>query len=115
LRAAATATVAGLVLVLGASAASPPITQAQSGRTFRLRVGSSATLHLADTWVWSAPRLSSRAVALTPIMYFRDPGFTAWDVRARARGTATIRSVGKPACSPCGLATRLFHVTIVVG
>ena len=115
MRAAATApTAAGLVLVLGASAA-PPITQAQSGRTYRLRVGGSATLHLVHSWAWSAPRLSSRAIELTPIMYFRDPGFTAWDIRARARGTATIRSVGTPVCSPCGLATRLFSVTIVVG
>jgi hypothetical protein len=113
--AASAAAAGGLGLVLGASAATPPITQADSGRTFRLHLGRSETLRLSSAWVWSPPRPGSRAVELTPIMYFRDPGFTAWNVRARAPGTATISSVGKPACSPCGLATRRFRVTVVVG
>ena len=52
---------------------------------------------------------------LTPVEYFVDPGFREWTIEARGRGNATIRSVGKPNCSTCALATRSFRITVAVG
>jgi hypothetical protein len=111
---------AGLALAgftaLGVSAAlRPPITQAASGKTFRLAKGETATLRLSNRWHWSQPRTSTNAVELTRVDYFTDPGFGEWLVKARARGEAVIRSVGKPNCSDCELAVRHFRVTILVG
>ena len=106
---------AALLLAIAAVAAPrPAITQAQSGKTFRLAKGGNATLRLSGRWVWTEPRVSSRAIELTPVEYFVDPGFSEWVVRARGRGTATIRSVGKPACAACKLPVHSFHVTIIV-
>jgi hypothetical protein len=108
---------AGLALSLSAAAASathPTITPARSGATFRFAKGDTAELRLPEPWDWTEPRVSSHAVALTPVLFFVDPGYREWVVTARARGTATIRSVGRPACSGCGLATRNLRVTIVV-
>jgi hypothetical protein len=104
-------------LPVGLAAAAPlepPITQAQSGKTFRLAKGDRATLRLSGRWGWSEPKVSSRAIELTPILFFRDPGYSEWQVTARARGKATIRSFGKPGCTGCGLGTRSFRVTITV-
>jgi len=58
--------------------------------------------------------MSTKAVELTPVEYFVDPGFREWTIDARQSGRATIRSTGKPNCSTCALATRSFRVTIVV-
>ena len=97
------------------AASVPRITQSQSGKTFRLAKGGRATLRLSSRWVWTQPLVSSRAIELTPVEYFVDPGYLEWEVTARARATATIRSLGKPACTGCGLSRRSFRVTIVVG
>jgi len=105
----------GLVGVLGASAASTrrPITQADSGKSFRVPRGGEATLRLSNRWHWSDPRASSGAIELTPVEYFVDPGFREWNIAARARGTVTIRAAGTPNCDAC--TARRFRVTIVVG
>jgi len=73
-----------------------PLTPAQSGRTFRLAKGGTATLRLPGGWSWTEPTASSRAVELTPVEFFVDPGYSEWKLDARARGTVTIRSVGRP-------------------
>ena len=98
---------------IAAAPARAPITQASSGKTFHLARGQSATLRLSNRWHWSEPSLSSRAVALTQVEYFIDPGFREWTIKARRRGLATIRSYGRPNCSSC--TARRFRVTIVVG
>jgi hypothetical protein len=97
------------------AAVSPPITQRSTGKTFRIAKGGSATLRLSNRWHWSTPRTSTKAVELVPVEYLIDPGFREWLIEARARGRATIRSLGRPNCSGCDLATRHFEVTIVVG
>ena len=103
---------AALVAVGASSAARSPITQAASGKVFRLTKGESATLRLSNRWHWSEPRVSTTGVELTPVEYFRDPGFREWTIDAHRIGPATIRAVGRPNCSTC--ATRRFVVTVVV-
>lgn len=105
----------GLAAVLGAAAASTrgPITQADSGKSFRVPRGGEATLRLSNRWRWSDPRASGDAIELTPVEYFVDPGFREWSIAARARGTVTIRAAGEPNCASC--TARRFRVTIVVG
>ena len=71
-------------------------------RTLRLARGRSIELRLphgADV------RASSRSVLLTPIDFFVDPGYVAWEVTGVAKGRAvlTARSAGKQ-----------FRVTLVV-
>lgn len=86
-----------------------PITQADSGKTFRVARGEAVSLRLHGPWVWKEPRLGSRAVRLTPIYYFAYPGFQEWTVKAQRLGRATVTSVGNKSG-----ATRQFRVTIVV-
>jgi hypothetical protein len=105
------AAAAALALVTAAS----PITQARSGRTFHVAPNGSLTLRLSERWLWTEPRVSSAAVVLTPVEYFRDPGFREWRVVARAPGRATIHARGTPACGGCGDSARRFAVTVVVG
>jgi hypothetical protein len=93
----------------------PPITQQSTGKTFRLAKGTTATLRLANRWLWSTPRASTKAVGLVPVEYLVDPGFREWKIEAHARGRATIRSFGTPNCRGCMLPARRFQVTIVVG
>jgi predicted secreted protein len=100
--------------VAASSAVRPPITQAASGKVVRLAKGEHATLRLSNRWRWSEPRVSTRAVELTPVEYFVDPGFREWTIEAHKSGGATIRSVGRPVCANCTLATRSFHVSVVV-
>jgi hypothetical protein len=97
-------------VALAAPVLPPPapaiVTQAQSGRTFRLARGREVSLRLAGRWAWTEPRVNGPGLELTPVLYFRDPGFSEWRVAATGRGTFTIRSVGTPA--------RRFVVTIRV-
>ena len=108
----------GLAAFVAAGASSStgrtPITQASSGKTVHLVKGGSARLRLSNHWRWSDPRVGTRAVRLTPVAYFVDPGFSEWTIEARKVGRATIRSVGTPNCSTCARATRRFRVTIIV-
>ena len=82
------------------------VTQAQSGKTYRLVNGREVSLRLSGRWGWTEPRVSGPGLELTPVMYFRDPGYSEWRVEAMARGTFTIRAAGTPA--------RRFVVTIRV-
>ena len=103
------------VLVGGAASASRPLlTQASSGKTVQLGKRGSATLRLSNRWRWTEPQASTKAVELTPVEFYVDPGFREWTIRARKAGRATIRSVGKPNCSTCPLTARSFRLTIVV-
>jgi len=111
------ALVLALALVVTAPAAAAPrvlITPAQTGKTLRLANGGGATLRLSGRWSWTQPRVSSAAVELTPVAFFRDPGYSEWVVHARAPGRATIRALGTPSCVRCGLGTKTLRVTIVV-
>ena len=111
-----TALAVGCVTAVNASAAvPPPITQAASGKTVHVAKGEDAILRLSNRWHWSEPRVSSSAVELTPVEYLVDPGFREWTIEARKRGRVTIRSLGRPSCSACALATRKFVLTVVVG
>ena len=100
-----------------AAAAAPPppapalITQAQSGKTYRVVRGRELTLRLPGRWNWSQPRTGSVAVELTPVEYFVDPGYSEWRIATLRRGVATIRSVGTSRSSG-GSATRRFFVTL---
>jgi hypothetical protein len=107
--------IASLAAVGNSAAAQPPITQAASGKTFHVAKGRSMTLRLSNRWHWSDPRTTTRAIELTPVEYFVDPGFREWTIQGRARGRVTIHSLGRPNCAGCALATRRFAVTIVVG
>src|SRR3954447_736033 len=106
---------ASLAAVGVSAAAQAPITQAASGKTFHVAKGRAMTLRLSNRWHWSEPRTSTRAVELTPVEYFVDPGFREWTIQGRAQGRVTIHSLGRPNCDGCALATRRFAVTIVVG
>jgi hypothetical protein len=105
---------AGILPAGASSAGRPPITQSSSGKTIHLVKGGRARLRLSNRWRWSDPRVSTKAVRLTPVAYFVDPGFSEWTINTRKVGRATIRSVGTPNCSTCALTTRSFRVTIVV-
>jgi predicted secreted protein len=109
------ATVAAAAATAASSATPRPITELSTGKTFRLARGDTATLRLSNRWQWSDPRVSTKAVELTPVEYFVDPGFREWTIEARKRGRATIRSTGTPSCPTCAPATRSFHIELVVG
>jgi hypothetical protein len=81
--------------------AEPPdaITAPDSGTTYALPLGSETNLRLSSEYVWSEPTVTGAAVELTAVDYFQDPGFSEWLVRAARAGTATISSVGEPACA----------------
>lgn len=101
-----------LSLALGASATPlrRPITQADSGKTFRVVNGRTLTLRLSGRWVWDAPHASSRAVRLTPVEYLVDPGFREWQIEARESRRATVSALGRTEGGP----PRRFRVAIVV-
>jgi hypothetical protein len=93
------------------------ISATDSGRSYTLAPGDETSLRLSSEYVWSEPDVSSGAVVLSPVDYFQDPGFSEWLVRAAAPGTATISSVGEPACAGqhgCPDEPLRFRVTIIV-
>jgi hypothetical protein len=104
------------VAVLDASAAPMrrPITQADSGETFRVARGHTMSLRLSNHWLWSTPRASTKGIELTPVEYLIDPGFREWMISGRARGTVTLQAYGKPNCADCTLKARRFRITIAV-
>ena len=101
-----------LALAVGGSAKPlrRPITQADSGRTFRVADGGMLTLRLSGRWTWREPRTSSRVVGLSPVEYFVDPGFREWQIEARAPGRAIVSAVGTTQAG----ALRRFRITILV-
>jgi hypothetical protein len=66
------------------------VTERDSGKTILLHRGASASLRLGHGSIWREPHVSSGAVELTQVYYFRDPGFTEWTVDAVARGRAVV-------------------------
>ena len=104
----------GVLDASGASEAGRPITQADSGKAFRVKRGGTMSLRLSNRWVWSTPRASTKGVELTPVEYLIDPGFREWLIHGRTRGTLSIRAYGKPNCTNCTRAARQFRVTITV-
>jgi predicted secreted protein len=93
------------------------ITAADSGRSFTLAPGDETSLRLSSGYVWSEPTVSSGAVVLSRVDYLQDPGFSEWLVRAASPGTATISSLGEPACAGqqgCPDEPLRFQVTITV-
>jgi hypothetical protein len=111
---------AAVALCATASAATPPpqappmITQAHTGKTFRLAVGRELTLRLSGRWRWSEPQ-AGRGVDLTAVEYFVDPGYQEWRLAAHVRGRVTITANGTPACTACDRPHRRFQLTLVVG
>ena len=106
---------AAILTVSAASAPKPPITQASTGKTFRVAKGGTMTLRLTNSWRWSEPVASSKAVELTEVNYLVDPGYREWTIDGQHAGRATIRAYGRPKCVRCSLAIRRFAVTVVGG
>jgi predicted secreted protein len=79
-------------------AAPETITEADSGESFMLRLGSATSLRLSGSW--NEPAVRGPAVELTRVDYFQDPGFSEWLVRAVRPGTATITARGTQAAAP---------------
>lgn len=71
-------------------------------KSFRLARGRAIELRLPHGF---DVKSSARSVSLTPIEFFVDPGYVAWEVTGAARGRAVLKSssAGKP-----------FRVTLVV-
>ena len=84
------------------------VTLRNSGQTLTMRKGRQVELRLTERYRWDGPRVRGKAVRLTPIEFFVDPGYRAWTVTARRRGTAVVTAVGY------GASTRRFRVTFVV-
>lgn len=111
---------ASLALLPSALAKRAPriVTLRNSGARFTLHKGAQVQLRLTERYRWLEPRVRGRAVRLTPIEFFRDPGYLAWTVAGRARGKAVVTIVGygfgARQCDPGMCAARLFRVTFVV-
>jgi hypothetical protein len=117
-----TATVAAFLACLSiAQAATAPriLTLRDSGEKLVLHRGARLQLHLPERFRWLAPRIRGTSVRVTRIAFFRDPGYVAWSIVARSRGTAVVSTAGYPAgdgrsCDPGICAARLFRITLVV-
>jgi predicted secreted protein len=93
------------------------ITELDSGQTFSVAPATQATLRLSNQYVWEAPRVRGTAIALEPVSYIRDPGYSEWKIQVVRSGTANISSAGTPNCmtgSLCPVASKQFEVTIEV-
>jgi hypothetical protein len=91
------------------------MTEADSGRVYALTTGDKPHLRLSNRYVWEEPRVTG-PVTLTPVEYFRDPGYREWVISFDRPGQATIKSSGRPACTPgsvCPGAILAFTVTMV--
>jgi hypothetical protein len=113
--------VASLTAVSCADATSTPrvVTLRDSGKTLTVRKGAQLQLHLTERIRWLPPRIRGSSVRLTRIEFIRDPGYRAWSIAARARGTAVVTAVGygesmQKSCDPGPCAPHLFRVTFVV-
>jgi hypothetical protein len=112
---------ASLAGISAAQAARAPkvVTLRNSGQALTVRKGAELQLRLSERYRWVAPRVRGTAVRLTPIAFVRDPGYLAWSIDARARGTAVVSAVGygksaSESCDPGPCAPRLFRVRFVV-
>ena len=111
---------ASLAVLPSAQATRAPriVTLRNDGARLTLRKGMQVQLRLTERYRWHAPRVRGRAVRLAPIRYFRDPGYLAWTVTARSRGSAVVRAsgygLGTRECGSHRCAARVFRVTFVV-
>jgi hypothetical protein len=93
---------------------------ADSGKTITMQRGAHLELRLPERYRWTAPQVHGTAVRLMRIVFIQDPGYLAWSILARARGTATVTAVGygvpsiQPTCDPGLCAPHLLRVTFVV-
>src|SRR5712691_8384073 len=99
---------------ISTSAAKPVVTEVDDGRCFNLAVGGTAELRLSAKYRWSAPQLSGDAVELIPISFLRDPGYSAWEIRAMRSGTSTISASGACVAAACDKPTLALSVTITM-
>lgn len=93
------------------------ITERDSGETLTFSMATHATLRLSTAYTWQEPRVSSTAIALEPVQYFRDPGYVEWNIRVIKPGSAQISSAGTPNCrlgTPCPASSRQFEIRIDV-
>jgi predicted secreted protein len=93
------------------------ITELDSGSSFTLAPGGETSLQLSSDYVWTDPAVEGDAVELSRVDYLQDPGFSEWLVQAAGPGTATITSLGEPACAGedgCPGEPLRFRVTIAV-
>jgi hypothetical protein len=99
-----------LAILAGAQAARAPniVTLRHSGKTLSMKKGREVQLRLTERYQWVGPLVRGKAVRLTEINFFVDPGYRAWTVTARRRGKAVVSAVGH------GTTTRRFRVTFVV-
>jgi len=77
-------------------------------------MGQTAELRLTGTYRWSTAQASGEAVELVPIAFLRDPGYSAWEVRAVRPGTSAIYASGTCAVAGCAKPTLAFKLTITV-
>ena len=96
------------------SATKQVVTEIDSGRCLRLVMGQTAELRLKGTYRWSTAQASGEAVELVPIEFLRDPGYSAWEVRAVRPGTSAISTSGTCAVTGCAKPTLAFKLTIAV-
>jgi hypothetical protein len=111
---------ASLACVSIAPAATAPkvVTLRNDGQRIAVRKGARLQLRLPERYRWLAPRVRGTSVRVTRIAFVRDPGYVAWSVVARSRGTAVVSTVAYArsdgTCDPGICAARLFRVTFVV-
>ena len=96
------------------SATKQVVTEVDGGGCLTLVMGQMAELRLAGAYRWSAPQSSGNAVELIPIAFLRDPGYSAWEVRAMRPGTSAISATGTCAAAGCAKPTLAFNLTIAV-
>ena len=105
-----------LVATTASAAAERVITERDSGKTFTVRRGGGLTLRLSSRYRWVEPKITGRAIRVTPVSYFTDPGFQEWDVDAVRRGRARITAIGyDQTCNAAACTPRRFGVVVVVG
>jgi hypothetical protein len=93
------------------------ITASDSGESFTLRHGDETSLRLSSEYLWSEPDVRGEAVELARVDHVQDPGYSEWLVSGERPGTATISSLGTPACAGqhgCPDEPVRFQVTITV-
>ena len=92
------------------------VTLAGTGGTVGLAVGQRLELQLGTAYQWSISVTASGVLAAVTARV--PPGVQGIWVAERA-GTASIHGVGNPVClqakPPCGMPSREFSVTVIVG
>ena len=91
------------------------LTEDDSGASVALVQGERLAVRLGHDWVWSSPEVDGTAVAVAPVQYESDPGFTEWSVEATEPGSVRISIAGEPNCPDSAMCpTRTFAVDVIV-